>query len=170
MFFLLYAEEHGLKSSLVIWVTRFRRSAQFRKTFVLIFYTMMILFRTLLNRNMWMNPVSDVIGVWGLYNDKGELTTEVLENLALFIPFTVLLLWNFQEKLIDRQVRFFKMIWKCMEIVFLFSLTIETLQLLFRLGTFQLSDLFYNTLGGFIGGLIYWVGYKMVHRKKKKEQ
>ncbi|MCC9084868.1 VanZ family protein [Enterococcus faecium] len=31
--------------------------------------------------------------------------------------------------------------------VFLFSLSIEFTQLFFRLGTFQLSDLFYNTLG-----------------------
>lgn len=27
--------------------------------------------------------------------------------------------------------------------------------LLLRLGTFQLSDIFYNTVGGMIGGLIY---------------
>ena len=32
---------------------------------------------------------------------------------------------------------------------------IEMLQLLLRLGTFQLSDIFYNTLGGMIGGLMY---------------
>ena len=32
---------------------------------------------------------------------------------------------------------------------------IEMLQLLLRLGTFQLSDIFYNTVGGMIGGLMY---------------
>ena len=47
----------------------------------------MILFRTLLKRNMWANPVSNVIGIWRLHNEKGELTAECLENLALFIPF-----------------------------------------------------------------------------------
>lgn len=31
----------------------------------------------------------------------------------------------------------------------------DVLQLLFRLGTFQLSDIFYNTVGGMIGGLMY---------------
>ena len=30
-----------------------------------------------------------------------------------------------------------------------------------RLGTWQLSDLFYNTLGGAIGGLIYYIGYNI---------
>ena len=38
----------------------------------------------------------------------------------------------------------------------IFSVSIETLQLLLRLGTFQLSDIFYNTVGGVIGGLMYY--------------
>ena len=33
--------------------------------------------------------------------------------------------------------------------------SIEMLQLLLRLGTFQLSDIFYNTVGGVLGGLMY---------------
>lgn len=37
----------------------------------------------------------------------------------------------------------------------IFSISIEMLQLLLRLGTFQLSDIFYNTVGGMIGGLMY---------------
>lgn len=32
-------------------------------------------------------------------------------------------------------------------------------QLLFHLGTFQISDLTYNTLGGAVGGVIYYLGY-----------
>lgn len=35
------------------------------------------------------------------------------------------------------------------------SVSIEMLQLLLRLGTFQLSDIFYNTVGGVLGGLMY---------------
>lgn len=46
-------------------------------------------------------------------------------------------------------------------LAFLFSLTIEFLQLFLRLGTFQLSDLCYNTLGGAIGGVLYWMGWKV---------
>ena len=36
-----------------------------------------------------------------------------------------------------------------------FSLLLSFLQLLLRLGTFQLSDIFYNTVGGVLGGLMY---------------
>ena len=41
------------------------------------------------------------------------------------------------------------------KIAFIFSISIELLQLLLRLGTFQLSDIFYNTVGGVLGGLMY---------------
>ena len=53
------------------------------------------------------------------------------------------------------------MIWKGLEIAFIFSFTIEMLQLFLRLGTWQLSDLFYNTVGGGIGGLLYYVVYQV---------
>jgi glycopeptide antibiotics resistance protein len=43
------------------------------------------------------------------------------------------------------------------------------LQLFLRLGTWQVSDLFFNTLGGTIGGLVYWAGYKMKEKKSAQE-
>ena len=52
-------------------------------------------------------------------------------------------------------------IWYSTKVAFLFSLTIEFLQLFLRLGTFQLSDLCYNTFGGAIGGVLYWMGWKV---------
>ena len=51
---------------------------------------------------------------------------------------------------------------------FLTSAAIEFLQLFLRLGTFQLSDIFYNTLGGLLGSLIYYIGYKIKHGEKDK--
>ena len=40
----------------------------------------------------------------------------------------------------------------------------KPLQLLLRLGTFQLSDIFYNTVGGMIGGLMYCAVMKVRKR------
>lgn len=57
------------------------------------------------------------------------------------------------------------MIWVTTKIVAAFSFIIEFLQLLFHLGTFQISDLCYNTLGGTIGGVIYFVSYKFKNEK-----
>lgn len=165
MFVYLFAREYGCKTLVKKWVQSFKEEEHFRRLFLFVFYTIMILFKTLLNRNMWANPVSNVIGIWGLYNNKGELTTEVVENLALFIPFAILLLCCFRRKLLGKSVTLGRTLWQASKSVFLFSLTIEFLQLFLRLGTFQLSDLFYNTLGGILGSLLYWCGYKIKNRK-----
>lgn len=170
MFVYMMAKEKGWKILVQQWISTFKTSVSFRRLFFLAFYTSMILFRTLLNRNLWMNPLVNVMGVWGLYNKNGELTTECIENLALFIPFTILLLWTYKERILGSKVKFCQTIGKSFLIVFSFSLSIEFLQLFFRLGTFQLSDLFYNTLGGVVGGVIYWLGYKTFERNKRKEE
>ncbi|MDF2588861.1 MAG: hypothetical protein K0S41_2702 [Anaerocolumna sp.] len=166
LFMFVWKNYSSVKEAINNWNKWFRSDLRFRRMFLTVFYSVMILFRTLLNRSIWTNPVSDVIGVWGLHklsNGEKVLTTEVLENLALFIPFTILLLWTYKEKIIG-DVKLGRVLWQSVKIVLLFSLSIEMLQLFLRLGTWQLSDLFYNTLGGFIGGLIYWIGYKAKHR------
>ena len=159
----VYKAYPSIKQAAKEWISWFKSDSKFRRTFFLVFYTVMILFRTLLNRSMWLNPVSNVIGFWGLYNSKGELTTECIENLALFIPFTILLLLVGREKILS-QITIGSVLWNSTRITFLFSFVIEMLQLFLRLGTWQLSDLFYNTLDGAIGGLIYYTGYKVKHR------
>lgn len=165
LFMFVYKSHTSIKQAAKDWISWFKTDANFRRTFLLVFYTSLILFRTLLIRNMWTNPLSDVIGTWGLYNANGELTTECIENLSLFIPFTFLLMWAFGERLIAR-VTVWSVFLKATTVTFLFSLTVETLQLLLRLGTWQLSDLFYNTLGGAVGGLIYFIVYKIKRRKE----
>ena len=165
LFMFVYKAYPSIKQAAKDWISWFKSDPTFRRTFLLVFYTVRILFRTLLNRNMWANPVSDVIGTWGLYNAKGELTTECIENLALFIPFTILLLWAAKDRVLARMT-IGSVLWNSTKITFLFSFAIEMLQLFLRLGTWQLSDLFYNTLGGVIGGFIYYICYKIKHRGK----
>ncbi|WP_330421746.1 VanZ family protein [Dorea sp. AF36-15AT] len=161
MFFYLYAYEpaaagRGWKNAIVTWYQKFKESVFFRKLFLLAFVTSMILFRTLLNRNLWMNPLSDVIGGWGIWetvNGERQMTTECIENVIMMVPFSAVVMWTFEEK-IGKGWK--KILWYSGKIAFCFSLTIEMLQLLLRLGTFQLSDIFYNTVGGLIGGLMYY--------------
>lgn len=156
----VYKKYSTVKKAVKEWLFWFKTDSTFRRIFILVFYTVMILFRTLLNRDMWANPVSNVIGTWGVYNAEGELTTECIENLVLFIPFTFFILWVGRYNLLSK-VTIREIVYKIIKITFLFSLTIEMLQLFLRIGTWQLSDLFYNTLGGILGGLIYYVGYKL---------
>lgn len=168
MFFYLYAYEptysgKGWKNALVIWYKKFKESVLFRKLFLLAFVTSMILFRTLLNRNLWMNPLSKVMGGWGIWdieNGEQKLTTECIENVIMMMPFTSMVMWTFQDKVGSSWK---KILWQSEKIAFVFSLSIEMLQLLLRIGTFQLSDLFYNTVGGMVGGLMY---YTMMRARK----
>ena len=88
MFFYLYAYEpihagKGWKIAMMTWYQKFKESVFFRKLFFLAFVTSLILFRTLLNRQLWMNPLSDVMGGWGIWetvNGEKKLTTECIEN------------------------------------------------------------------------------------------
>ena len=92
------------------------------------------------------------------------LTTECIENLMLFIPFTILLFWTAGKKIL-KKTAFLNIVWTGLKITFVFSLSIELLQLFLRLGTFQVSDLTYNTLGGGIGGAVYWIGHQLSVRR-----
>ena len=176
-FFYLYCNSpmetgKGYRAAMNAWKREFLTSSFFRKLTVLLFFLFMILFRTLLNRNLWANPVMNVVGVWGIWktNTDGSrsLTTEAIENTMLTLPLIVSLLLTFDEKLLKRHT-IGHVLWKSTQYAFLFSLTIEFLQLFLRLGTFQLSDLFYNTLGGFLGGLVTWAYWRIkkkdVHQK-----
>ena len=145
----------GWKSAIVTWYQKFKESVFFRRLFFLAFVTSLILFRTLLNRQLWMNPLSDVMGGWGIWetvNGEQKLTTECIENVIMMVPFSVVVMWTFEEKM---EKGWKKILWYSGKIAFIFSISIEMLQLLLRLGTFQLSDIFYNTVGGVLGGLMY---------------
>ena len=100
MFFYLYAYEpqdagKGWKSAIVTWYQKFKESVFFRRLFFLAFVTSLILFRTLLNRQLWMNPLSDVIGgcgIWEIVNGEQKLTTECIENVIMMIPFSAVVM------------------------------------------------------------------------------
>ena len=102
-----------------------------------------------------MNPLSDVMGGWGIWetvNGEQRLTTECIENVIMMVPFSAVVVWTFGEKIGNSWKKILRYSGK---IAFIFSVSIEMLQLLLRLGTFQIADILYNTVGGVIGGLIY---------------
>lgn len=165
MFFYLYIHTDNSnirtwKDAVKSWVNEFRFNKIFRLRSYLTLYTTLILFRTLFNRELWVNPLYDVWGSWWLYRyDQGTgqiiFTTECFENMVLFFPYTLLMLLNYKEKFIGISNSKKYIVLKATGNVFLFSFIIELAQLFFRLGTFQVSDLAYNSLGGFVGSITY---------------
>ena len=138
MFFYLYAYEpihagKGWKNAIVTWYQKFKESMFFRKLFLLTF-------------------VMGGWGIWEIENGEQKLTTECIENVIMMVPFSAVVAWTFGEKIGNGWK---KILWQSGKIAFIFSISIEMLQLLLRLGTFQLSDIFYNTVGGVLGGIMY---------------
>ena len=112
---------------------------------------------------IWGNPLENVIVIWGLHYN-GQLYTENFENLILFMPFIIFLFWAREEKDHTKDKRIQEVLLNSFEISFCFSLGIETCQLFLKIGTFQLTDLFFNTLGGMLGGVIYW-GFERTRKR-----
>lgn len=164
MFFYMQCRQDGLKSTLTKWIREFKEKKDFRKVFLLAFYVALVLFRTLFNRFAWTNPLQNVIGIFGLYNANGELTTEAIENVILFIPLIFLWLWVADKQ----ELTFIKTLSYATRNALLCSFLIEMAQLLLRVGQVQISDLVYNTLGGIIGGVCYWT--TILVKKKVKQQ
>ena len=75
----------------------------------------------------------------------------VFGNVIAFMPMGFL-----QPLLSDRQRRKILVVLNC----FIVSLLVETIQLVFKIGCFDVDDLFLNTLGGLIGLMIYFVFQK----------
>ncbi|MGO4943663.1 VanZ family protein [Streptococcus alactolyticus] len=165
--FSFHAEEgnKGWLDSIKLWGNSFKRSPKFRAIFFLAFYVMLVLFKTILNRTTWIYPLTNVFGGWWIWeiNSDGQkiLSSACFENAMLLIPFSFIYL---RAKLAEGNLEFLLVIKNSVIPSFLLSAVIETIQLVFRIGNFQLSDIFYNTLGGFIGGIIYWICYKVKHR------
>ena len=83
----------GFKDALKKWLTWFRTEKRFRRIFYLAFYTALVLFRTLFNRTVNVNPLSDILGEWFPLKKSGGglvINVNVIENCILMIPFVFL--------------------------------------------------------------------------------
>ena len=89
-----------------------------------------------------------------------ERWTEMLANVAVFVPFGF-----FLSEFLSMTKHFSarRQIGRVAIAAFGLSLCIESLQLILRLGVFEITDLVLNTLGGFVGALMS-VGVRKVVR------
>lgn len=169
MFVYLYAKEHHwhkhnvVKNVLRTWASAFKKESQFRKAFLFFFIVALILLRTLLNRPIWSNPLGYLFGGWTFTNENGLYSTECVENVILFIPYTLAMFYCFEKEFFGKIHTFKQVMQKSLKVSFLSSLFIESMQTLFFLGTFQFSDLTYNTLGGLIGGILFYIIHRLRH-------
>ena len=88
----------------------------------------------------------------------------LLGNVVVFMPFGFLVpvLYREQRKGVVYRGHYFRSGLFVTWLGFLFSLAIETIQLLTKVGCFDVDDLFLNTLGVVLGYIIYYVSKKMI--------
>ena len=178
MFAWMYARENGwngreaVRRSVSAWVARFRVSCEFRRVFLLAVYVSMMLLRTVLMREFYVHPLAKFMGGWGLYDEYGGMTAESIENIMLFVPFAFLLMWvrrggsangDVQERAFRGDAMY------VLEVCAGYSFGIECVQLLLHSGTFQVSDLCYNTVGGAVGILFYFIIHVIYRSVKRKD-
>ncbi len=84
-----------------------------------------------------------------LVNGSVEHRILMFFNVAFFVPFGFFLSEFF---LVVKQGGFKRCLGFVVTVAFVFSFVIESLQLVFRVGIFELTDLVMNTLGAAIGG------------------
>lgn len=117
-----------------------------------IIYTAFILMLTLFSRegNHQQTPAWMPLWSWGqvLFHRNRELFFQICLNMLLFVPLGVLLVCC---RWVQQQRR--PLLTICLAGLVL-SAAIETTQLLFHLGLFEWDDMFHNTMGCALGGLI----------------
>ena len=142
----LFIQDNGRKE------IRDKLVSTIKKPWLLLFllYLSFILVCTLFTRNTFV-PYKSVLKGFKLYNN-GRWNTGCIENITLFMPYTFFYLQALTPS---------KSLKTAFLLAFLTSMFIELMQLIFWLGAFQLSDLFYNVVGGVIGWFL-WYSCKMI--------
>lgn len=159
----LYVKQNGVKNTIQeIW-NKLKNESLFRKRFVFAFLCYMICERTILGRTQWVYPLTNPLGSWTAFNENGEFNFDIFENIVMFIPYIGFLPYVFPNQYeTDSGLNCIK---RLFTISLVTSVTIEFLQLFLRLGKFQLSDIFFNCVGGVIGAFL-WLAIRFVKQRK----
>ena len=156
-------EHKGLRKCLIHQWHKLRTDKITRYKFAFFTILFMVLSRTLICRSIWQCPWENIIGEWEVFTSDGTLNTEGMLNVFLFVPLAYFGVLGFcQQDGLDKEILF-----NIVKTSFGFSCLIEICQLFFRVGTFQLSDIFQNTLGGFIGVAVWAMQQKIMKRGRK---
>ena len=95
------------------------------------------------------------------YIDFASVVINLIGNVVAFMPFGALIRW-----VLDRKIRWYQAV----GYTFLFSLCVELLQLVARVGVFDVDDLLLNTLGGLLGFFVYYLLLLINRRSERNDK
>lgn len=101
-------------------------------------------------RRFWV--YRDSLGIW-------SVMLNLVGNVAAFVPLGMLL-----PRLFEKSRKFLPTVFFCFE----FSLCVEIIQLVFKVGSFDVDDILLNTAGGVFGYLFYKVFVAKVRAWRNK--
>ncbi len=129
------------------------------------FYFSLIIHLTFITRvGIKLDPLSNVFGGWGIWQSEFYVYFTNIENICMFIPFPILITLLIQQiKSVHLSNKQISKIGLCS---FFASVLIEVFQIITRLGTFQFSDIVYNTLGGLLGAVIFVIINLIISKKR----
>ena len=149
MIFLLFRKKYSLSGAGALGVS--------------VFISLFILYTAVLMRYFGIMPhkfgVSYDVGFDRLFNGSRQVQVGTLCNIAVFIPFGF-----FGAEFLVSTKRFggWRRIGLATLAGFALSLCIEILQLVLRVGFFEVTDLVMNTVGAFVGASLSAVGRKVL--------
>ena len=142
------------------WRTRLKQALRREGRLALfLLYLSLLLVSTVFSRHHIANPLRDLFSHFGPGTKRWNL--QIIENVLLFVPYTLLGLTAFPCK---RPIR------RALLMSVALTMFIELSQLIFFLGYFQLSDLFHNVLGGLIGGGLWAAIHALIERLRQKKR
>ena len=152
-------EDYGIKKLFLKTANRIRKDKNFRMKGYTALYVSLLTFETILGRSRLDDPLINVIGNWSFRNFDNA------ENFLLFIPFGILFSWHL--KLDKTSMGYIKIAFKISLLTIIVSISIELMQFVFSFGTFQLTDIVMNWLGGTIGAILFLIVDKVKRNSKK---
>ena len=145
--------------AILLWIHYgLKKGTRLSMLLLLVEYVILIFLSTVFFRTIEQNYQHDFSLFWSykaVYEGKGELTTQIIMNVVVFIPLGALLGGVLMNKS-----------WRAVALIgLLISILIEVLQFVMKRGFAEFDDVFNNTLGCLIGYGIYSLvryGYKKI--------
>ena len=147
-FVIFFIEKLGIRNILFDIKEKFIKESNYKWKILFYTYLYFIIDKSLLSRSRGMiNSLEFAFKRDWLFLVKDTWSrVQAVENILFFIPFSYFFILAFTEE----KNRDFKLLKNITKLSFLLSLSIEIIQLILTIGTFQLSDIVYNILGGII--------------------
>lgn len=116
------------------------------------------------------NPLTNVLGGWIITGGKYFYDLSVIWNVIIFLPFCLFFYFLLKEVL-KKETENRKLFKYSVLFSICTTVLIEILQIILHAGTFQFADLFYNTLGGVLGSLLFvFIKSRIVKMKLNKHK